>query len=130
MCTDGTAFKFNCAPGLKFNKEHNFCDWPEKVKCTESTKKSSKKNKNRVQQALLPPNPPIRQPEPPRYEPPPPPQPPPTSANGWNFNANAHAATLPPPVPSSPTNSQQSSAWDWVSMIDNPMPFFMSCKFI
>ncbi|XP_076073758.1 chitotriosidase-1-like [Mytilus galloprovincialis] len=131
MCTDGTAFKFNCASGLKFNAEHNFCDWPKKVKCTDKKVKSSKKaerpgqkssKKHRINEPGPPPRPRVHRPEPPTWHPPPPKQS--TSTRGWNFDAPAQGP--PPPAPTTPRTTQHRSAWDWVSMIDNEMPFFMS----
>lgn len=133
MCTDGTAFKFNCASGLKFNAEHNFCDWPKKVKCTDKKVRSSKKaerpgqkssKKHTINEPRPPPRPPVHRPEPPTWHPPPPKQS--TSTRGWNFDAPAQGP--PPPAPTTPRTTQHRSAWDWVSMIDNEMPFFMSRK--
>ncbi|XP_071130020.1 chitinase-3-like protein 1 [Mytilus edulis] len=131
MCTDGTAFKFNCASGLKFNAKHNFCDWPKKVKCTDKKVRSSKKaerpgqkssKKHTINEPGPPPRPPVHRPEPPTWHPPPPKQS--TSTRGWNFDAPAQGP--PPPAPTTPRTTQHRSAWDWVSMIDNEMPFFMS----
>lgn len=135
MCTDGTAFKFDCASGLMFNPKYNFCDWPDKVKCKDKKSRSSKKKTRPRQKTskrtnIIPPVPkqtPVGKPAPPRWRPPQEPNIETTIRDHWNFDAPAQ--TAPPPVRTSQAPVLQPNAWDWVSMIDNPMPFFMSRKF-
>ena len=135
MCTDGTAFKFDCASGLMFNPKYNFCDWPDKVKCKDKKSRSSKKTARPSQKTskrtnIIPPVPkqtPVGKPAPPRWRPPQEPNIETTIRDHWNFDAPAQTAH--PPVLTSQAPTLQPNAWDWVSMIDNPMPFFMSRKF-